>query len=114
MTTKPSTAGTLLAWYCPALGMYRRPGAVPKAGDPQTLARAHLLTRFEWLPLYAFADGAPQDWVLRSYYSQAEASFYASHRTMSEKTAGQADLLELYAAPGAPGNESAGHVPPKK
>jgi hypothetical protein len=114
MITTPTAAGTLQAWYCPALGLYRRPGAVPKAGDPHTLARAHLLTQFEWLPLYAFAGGAPGGWVLRSYYSPAEASFYASHRTMSEKTASQADLLELYAAPGAPGNDSAGHVPPKK
>ena len=114
MTTNQSSAGTLHAWYCPGLGLYRRPGAVPKAGDPQTLARAHLLTQFEWIPLYAFGGAAPDGWVLRSYYSPAEPSFYASHRTMSEKAAGQADLLELYAAPGTTGNDSAGHVPPKK
>lgn len=109
---KPADA-TLSAWYCPALGMYRRPGVVPKAGKPEWMARAHLLTHFEWLPLYAFAWPAPAGWVLRSYFSPAEDAFYASHRTMSAKTAAQPDIIELYAEPGAPGNDTATHVPPK-
>ena len=103
----------LRAWYCPALGLYRRPGEVTKACTPHTLARDHLLTTFNWLPLYSFAGPVTAGWVLRSYFSQAEDAFSGSHRTMSETTADQPDLLALYAPPGAPGNECAGHVPPR-
>lgn len=113
MSMNQPAGATLCAWYCPALGMYRRPGAVPKSGKPEWLPRAHLLTNFEWLPLYTFAGRVPTGWVLRSYFSRAEDAFYASHRTMSEKTAAQPDLLELYAPPGTFGNDTAGHVPPR-
>lgn len=111
ISTIPAGA-ELLARYCPALGAYRRPGQAANAMDQ---ARAHLLTQFEWIPLYGFpGTPAPAGWVLRSYFSPAEDAFYASHRTMSAKTAAQVDLVELYAPPGTAGNDHAGHVPPKK
>jgi dihydrofolate reductase len=97
---------TLHAWYCPALSAYRR---ADETLPPQW---AHLLTRFEWVPLYAGAT--PAGWTLRAYYSPAEGAYYASHRTMSEKAAKQPDLMELYAPPGARGNDDAGHVPSKR
>lgn len=109
--TYPDAA--LRAWYCPALGLYRRPGEVTKAPAAHTVARAHLLTGFNWFPLYSFAGPPASGWVLRSYFSQAEDAFYGSHRTMSAKTADQSDLLALYAPSGTPGNDSAGHVPPR-
>lgn len=100
---------TFHSWYCPALGAYRWPDEVlPPYWQ-------HLLTQFEWIPLYAIGDSThPDGWTLRSYYCVSEKAFYASHRTMSEKTATQAVLVELYAPPGAYGNDSAAHVPPKK
>ena len=97
----------VFSWYCPALGMYRRPGA----SVPPELE--HLLHAFDWIPLYAVGRPEPEHWTLRSYYSPTESSFYASHRTMSVKTAAQSDLVELFAPPGSPGNDTAGHVPPK-
>lgn len=115
MNSKIPAGAKLLAWYCPAIGAYRRPGQTPMAGTSQDLARAHLLTQFEWLPLYGFEGAvAPDGWVLRSYFSPVENAFYASHRTMSAKTAAQVDLVELYAPPGTAGNNHASHVPPKK
>lgn len=96
----------LVAWYCPALAAYMQPTeALPSQWH-------HLLTRFEWIPLYA-GVGAAEGWTLRGYYSPSESAYYASHRTMSEKTAKLPDLVELYAPPGAYGNDTAGHVPPK-
>jgi len=105
----PPEGITLHCWYCPGLGAYRWPDEVLPP------CWAHLLTQMEWVPLYARDIGADlvAGWTLRSYYCPAESAFYASHRTMSEKTAKQL-LVELFAPPGAYGNDSAGHVPPKK
>lgn len=114
MNSKLPAGATLCAWYCPALGMYHRPGPAPDVETPQWLRHTQLLNRFEWLPLYAFAGAVPEGWVLRSYFSPADDAFYASHRTMSEKTATHPGLEGLYAPPGTAGNDSAGHVPPNR
>ena len=115
MNSAMPAGATLIAWYCPALGAYRRPAHAAKPCAHQVRAHAHRLTQFDWLPLYDFAGApAPSGWVLRSYFSPTEDAFYASHRTMSAKTAAQVDLVELYAPPGTAGNDHASHVPPKK
>lgn len=100
---------TLHSWYCPAMGAYRAPDEVlPPYWQ-------HLLTQFEWVPLYIVdPHTTAPGWTLRSYYDADDKAFYASHRTISEKTAKQARLVELYAPPGAYGNDRAAHVPPKK
>jgi hypothetical protein len=100
---------TLHSWYCPALLAYRFPGeALPKYWQ-------HFLTQFPWVPLYSTSGRpAPEGWVLRAYYCIPEKCFYASHRTISEKTLKQGQLVELYAPPQAYGNADAGHVPPRK
>jgi hypothetical protein len=99
----------LHSWYCPALSAYRWPDEIlPTYWQ-------HLLTQFAWVPLYSTeATPAPEGWVLRSYYCTPEKCFYVSHRTMSEKTVKQGQIVELFAPPGADGNEDAGHVPPQK
>lgn len=111
MTASTIPAGlSLHSWYCPALSAYRWP-------DEELIPQwQHLLTRFPWVPLYVAAEGAavPEGWTLRSYYCPDEKSFYASHRTISEKTIAKSVLLGLYAAHSAEGNDSAGHVPPLK
>lgn len=113
----------LHSWYCPAMAAYRGP-------DEDLPPYWQHLLRLPWVPLYAFddvADGAagaalpaaealpalPDGWTLRSYYAPDEKGFYASHRTMSDKTA-KSRLVKLYAPPGAYGNDSAAHVPPKR
>jgi hypothetical protein len=102
---------TFHSWYCPALSAFRSPDEVLPAHWQ------HLLTQLPWVPLYA-AEGAalpalPEGWTLRAYYAPDEKGFYASHRTMSDKTA-KSRLVELHAPPGAYGNDCAAHVPPKK
>lgn len=107
MTTDIPLGFKLHSWYCPALLAYRRPG---EEVSPEW---QFLLHRLPWVPLYS-TNGLqrPAGWTLRSYYSVEERAFYASHRTISEKTLKQTSVLELYAPPGAYGNDHAAHVPP--
>lgn len=109
MSTGTSDQSTLQLWYCPALGAFRRP--LEDFSEPH----AHLAERFPWVLLSAFqGNSALPGWVLRAYFNEADQSFYASHRTMPEKIATGGQVVELFAAPGSYGNDTAGHVPPKE
>jgi hypothetical protein len=110
MKTVPFENCIFHSWYCPALGAYRKP-------REELPAHYESVTRnLPWVALFAFPEAAnqPPEWVLRSYFSELDGAYYASHRTVPEKTAATGKLVELYAAPGSYGNGTAGHVPPKE
>lgn len=108
MNTPASDKFAHHSWYCPAIGAYQK-------GQEDLPEHYASLNRFPWVALYAFPDNvAPPEWVLRSYFSETDGAYFASHRTIPEKTASNGQVVMLYAAPGAPGNDNAGHVPPKK
>jgi hypothetical protein len=96
---------TFHSWYCPAMGMYR----MADEPIPQHYAKSE---HFQWIPLFAFKGNPPEGWVLRAYYSADEKAWYASHRTMSDKTATSNTLVSLCASVMA--RETARHVGPQK
>jgi hypothetical protein len=119
MNTGTSDQSTFNLLYCPAIGAFIRYypelGAFMRPAEAFTRPHAHLAERFPWILLSAFSgNSAPRGWVLRGYFIEADQSFYASHRTIPEKTAAGGQLVELFAPPGSYGNDTAGHVPPKE
>ena len=93
------------SWYCPATSMYRM-------ADEPVPPYYHVMGQRQWIPLFTATGPLSDGWVLRSYYSPDEKAWYASHRTMPDKTAENENTMRLYAA--VVSADDARHVGPQK